>query len=118
MYTNTLFTIALGLRPPWDVKELQFDEEAKRMNIAIDLTRGADFPCPVWSQPAKVHDTEEKIWRHLDLFRRSAYLTAQVPRCTSGKHGVKQVQIPWARPGSGFNLLFKPCSWRWSKSCR
>jgi transposase len=107
MDTNTLFTMALGLQAPWEVKNLQFNEEAKRLEIAIDFTRGADFPCPVCGQPAKVHDTEEKTWRHLDFFQHSAYLTARVPRCKCDVDGVKQVQVPWARPGSGFTLLFE-----------
>ena len=107
MDTNTLFTMALGLQAPWEVKNLQFDEEAKRLDISIDFTRGADFPCPVCGQPAKVHDTEEKTWRHLDFFQHAAYLTARVPRCKCDVDGVKQVQVPWARPGSGFTLLFE-----------
>ena len=107
MDTNTLFTMALGLQAPWEVKNLQFNEEAKRLDIAIDFTRGADFPCPVCGQPAKVHDTEEKTWRHLDFFQHAAYLTARVPRCKCDEHGVKQVAVPWAREGSGFTLLFE-----------
>jgi len=107
MDTNTLFTMALGLQAPWEVKNLQFDEEAKRLDIALDFTRGADFPCPACGQLSKVHDTEEKTWRHLDFFQHAAYLTARVPRCKCDAHGVKQVQVPWARPGSGFTLLFE-----------
>lgn len=107
MDTNTLFTMALGLQPPWGIKHLQFNEEAKRLDITIDFNRGADFPGPVCGQPAKVHDTEEKTWRHLDFFQHAAYLTARVPRCKCDVDGVKQVQVPWARPGSSFTLLFE-----------
>jgi transposase len=107
MDTNSLFTMALGLQAPWEVKHLQFDEEAKRLDITIDFTRGADFPCPVCGQPAKVHDTEEKTWRHMNFFQYACYLTARVPRCKCDKDGVKQVQVPWARPGSGFTLMFE-----------
>lgn len=107
MDTNTLFTMALGLQAPWEVKNLHFDGEARRLDIELDFTRGATFPCPVCGVPSKVHDTEEKTWRHLDFFQHSAHLTARVPRCTCGEHGVKQVQVPWARPGSGFTLLFE-----------
>jgi transposase len=107
MDTNTLFTMALGLQAPWEVKNLHFDGETRRLDIEIDFTRGATFPCPVCGVPSKVHDTEEKTWRHLDFFQHSAHLTARVPRCTCGAHGVKQVQVPWARPGSGFTLLFE-----------
>jgi hypothetical protein len=30
-----------------------------------------------------------------------------VPRCTCDDHGVKRVEVPWARAGSGFTLLFE-----------
>jgi transposase len=107
MDANALFTMALGLSSPWEVKELVFAAESRRLDIRIDFPRGSSFPCPECGEPSKVHDTEEKSWRHLDFFQHSAYLTARVPRCRCDHHGVKQVQVPWARPGSGFTLLFE-----------
>jgi transposase len=107
MDTKLLFTMALGLQAPWEVVDLTFDEAAHRLDILIDFTRGADFPCPVCGQPCKVHDTEEKTWRHMNFFQYACYLTARVPRCKCDKDGVKQVQVPWARPGSGFTLMFE-----------
>ena len=55
----------------------------------------------------KVHDTEQKTWRHLDFFQHEAYLTARVPRVICPEHEVQQVQVPWARERSGFTLLFE-----------
>ena len=107
MDANALFTMALGLSSPWEVKELVFTAESRRLDIRIDFPRGSSFPCPECGKPSKVHDTEEKSWRHLDFFQHSAYLTARVPRCRCDQHGVKQVEVPWARPGSGFTLLFE-----------
>ena len=53
MDTNLLFTMALGLKAPWEVVNLQFDEAAHRLDILIDFTRGAAFPCPVCGSPAR-----------------------------------------------------------------
>ena len=94
MDTKLLFTMALGLQAPWEVVDLKFDEEAHRLDILLDFQRGADFPCPVCGQPCKVHDTEEKTWRHMNFFQYACYLTARVPRCKCDKDGVKQVQVP------------------------
>ena len=94
MDPNTLFTMALGLQAPWEVKSLQFSAEDKRLDILVDFERGATFPCPECGKPAKAHDTEEKTWRHLDFFQHAAYLTARVPRCKCDEHGVKQVVVP------------------------
>ena len=35
------------------------------------------------------------------------HLTAPVPRVNCPEHGVKRIQVPWAREGSRFTLLFK-----------
>lgn len=107
MDTNLLFTAALGLQPPWEVKSLEFNVVERRLDILVDFQRGATFPCPVCRAPSKAHDTEEKTWRHLDFFQHAAYLTARVPRCNCEEHGVKSVEVPWARKGSGFTLLFE-----------
>ena len=52
-----------------------------------------------------VHDTQEKVWRHLDFFQYAAYLHARVPRVQCPEHSVHLVPVPWAREGSGFTLL-------------
>ena len=47
-------------------------------------------------------------WRHLDFFQFEAWLHAEVPRvaCSAcGKTG--QIDVPWAREGSGFTALFE-----------
>ena len=54
-----------------------------------------------------MHDTDDKAWRHLDFFEHQAYLNARVPRVRCSEHGVHLVSVPWARPGSGFTLLFE-----------
>jgi transposase len=104
-----LFGIALGINPPWEVVGIEFSKEAKRLDIKIDFKRGANFDCPVCGSPAPAYDTTEKTWRHLNFFQYEAYLTARVPRvkCPNTGCGVKQVQVPWARAGSGFTLLFE-----------
>ena len=107
MDTNTLFTMALGLQSPWEVRTLDFNADERRLDILVDFERGASFLCPICGQPAKVHDTEEKTWRHLDFFQHAAYLPVRVPRCKCDEHGVRQVEVPWAREGSGFTLLFQ-----------
>lgn len=54
-----------------------------------------------------VHDATDKTWRHLDFFQHKALLHARLPRVRCPEHGVRQVSVPWARPGSGFSLLFE-----------
>jgi transposase len=104
---NQLFTLALGLVPPWMVDEVQFTAEEKRLDLHVNFPRGSRFPCPVCGQDCPVYDTQEKVWRRLDFFQHAAYLHARVPRVQSPEHGVHLVPVPWAREGSGFTLLFE-----------
>ena len=103
-----LFQQALGLMDPWRVVECSFDVGERRLELRIDFEKGATFECPeCQARGCKVHDSEQKSWRHLDFFEHEAYLVARVPRVRCGEHGVRQVVLPWARPGSGFTLLFE-----------
>jgi len=107
--SESLFAVALGITPPLEVEGVSFSKENKRLDIKIGFHRGATFACPICGTASPVHDTSEKTWRHLNFFQFEAYLTARVPRvkCPNADHGVKQIQVPWARAGSGFTLLFE-----------
>ncbi len=93
---NQLFTLALGLVPPWAVDVVRFTVEEKRLDLYVNFSRGSHFPCPVCGQDCPVHDTQEKVWRHLDFFQHAAYLHARVPRVQCPEHGVHLVPVPWA----------------------
>jgi len=108
-----LFQIALGLDEKWFVVKSEFDPKAKRLDIYLDFKPGEVFPCPECGLESKVHDTDEKTWRHLNFFQHEAYIHARVPRVRCPKHGVKLIEIPWARKHSGFTILFYP----WPMPC-
>jgi transposase len=106
---KTLFAAALGLATPWEVWSVRFQPKEKRLDISIGFPPGSLFTCPICQSPnAKAYDTDEKGWRHLNFFEHEAWLNARVPRvkCDQGC-GVKRIDVPWARPGSGFTLLFE-----------
>ena len=109
MSSEALFSIALGITSPWQVEGIDFSEKNKRLDIKIGFNRGATFACPVCGTAAPAYDTKEKTWRHLNFFQYEAYLIARVPRvkCPNAACGVKRVSVPWARPDSGFTLLFE-----------
>ena len=108
MRDTDLFQLALGLTPPWEVVSSNFDPEQRRLDIRLGFPRGSMFACPQCGQMGlKAHDTVEKTWRHLNFFQHEAYLSAKVPRVKCDQCGVKLLAVPWARPGSGFTLLFE-----------
>ena len=107
MDTSHLFTAALQLQSPWKVGSVDFRDAGdggREPRVAIVFGPGARFHCPETACP--VHDTRERTWRHPDFFRYKAFIHAGVPRVSCPVHGVRTVPVPWARPGSGFTLLF------------
>lgn len=100
--------MALGLAPPWKVVSSEFNPDQKRLDIILDFPAGSSFVCPDCGQTnLKAHDTVQKSWRHLNFFQHEAYLSARVPRVKCPSCGIRLVDTPWARSGSGFTLLFE-----------
>ncbi len=108
MRDTTLLQLALALTPPWTVSRSDFDPEAHRLDIEIDFPSGSRFACPsCGAADCPAYDTERRTWRHLNFFQHQAYLNARVPRVRCDTCGIKTVGVPWARPDSGFTLLFE-----------
>ena len=112
METVDLFTAALNLSEPWQVEKVDFrkTENGKlELHIDIGFKRGGTFACPVdgCGKTATAYDTSERTWRHLNFFQYKTFIHARQPRIKCRDHGVKTVEVPWARPGSGFTLLFE-----------
>jgi transposase len=107
--SESLFTVALGLIPPWQVLDIQFDPEKGRIDFEVGFASGAKFSCPSCDEAGQgVHDTRHRTWRHLNFFQYQAFIHADLPRVrcsTCGK--TTQVTPPWSRPGSGFSLLME-----------
>jgi len=108
MKDTELFQLALGLTSPWHVVSCEFDLAKQRLDIEIDFPQGSVFACPVCGGGScGAYDTERHSWRHLNFFQHEAYMTARVPRVRCGSCGIKTIEVPWARSGSGFTLLFE-----------
>lgn len=57
---NQLFTMALGLVPPWIVDEVRFTAEEKRLDLHVNFPKGRCFPCHVRGQDCLVYDTKRR----------------------------------------------------------
>lgn len=108
MNENELFQAALGLLPPWLVDRCTFDVAVGRLDIYLDFPRGSVFSCPVCGTAhCKAYDTDNLTWRHLNFFQHQTFLHARTPRVECSRCGIHRVAVPWARPDSGFTLLFE-----------
>lgn len=54
------------------------------------------------------HSSYEKCWQHLSLFQSPCYIKADLPVFMDSRTGKTAViEVPKARKGSGFTLLFE-----------
>ena len=109
MNANDLLTLGLGLTEPWKVvgQKLDVNRQPSELRLAVEADRGVLYPCPTCGKLCKAHDFMEFSWRHLNFFQHHCLITARVPRVNCPDHGIRRVQVPWAREGSGFTLLFE-----------
>lgn len=110
MDQNTLFMMGLGLSAPWKVVRSGLEDSgagAKILYVDIEVEPGSTMPCPCCGKLCPLYDHEVKRWRHLNFWQHATYLSARVPRVQCPEHRVRQVDVPWARPESGFTLMFE-----------
>ena len=107
--SKDIITLGLGLQAPWEISGqlLDTDKNPHELRLAIQAQRGTRYPCPICGTLCHAHDFKEMTWRHLNFFQHHCYITAAVPRVRCQEHGVKQIEVPWARKGSKFTLLFE-----------
>jgi transposase len=109
MNSEQLFGMALGLHTPWQVDGIEFKPGAaggEELHLTLGFARGSRF-ADAKGQACPVHDTVSRTWQHLNFFEHACYLHCQVPRIKTSEGKVETVPVPWARPGSGFTLLFE-----------
>lgn len=109
MHGNDIIALGLGIEVPWKItgQTLNTESSPHELRITLSSDRGSTFPCPHCGEQCKPHDFKEMTWRHLNFFQHHCYITAAVPRVRCREHGVKRIQVPWARKGSKFTLLFE-----------
>src|ERR1051325_5960743 len=107
MTDHELYTQLLGLTPPWQVRDVTLDLEARSVRVRVKPRAEVQWLCPECRQPAPGYDDrEERAWRHLDSCEFTTWLVARVPRVQCPLHGVKTVAVPWAEPHSRFTRAF------------
>lgn len=110
MNSSEIFSMALGLVPPWYVENAEFVDipgiPTKELHLFLNFEKGYKFT-DIDGNKTSAYDTVERQWQHLNFFQHNCFLHARVPRIKSKDGKIHQVSVPWARPGSGFTLLFE-----------
>jgi len=108
MQDTELYRHVLGLEKPWKVDRVNLDVPGGRVDVWAVHEEGLRWSCPECRTELTIYDhAPERIWRHLDTCQFKTYLHARVPRVDCPRHGVKQVNIPWAEARARFTALFE-----------
>ena len=103
-----LYAQILGIQSPWFVGNVVLQTEAGQVDIWLEHEPRAIWRCPECGRELTCRDhAEERAWRHLDTCQFKTFIHARIPRVECKDHGVRQVSVPWAEPGSRFTLLME-----------
>jgi transposase len=115
MQDRDLYAQILGLKRPWSVRNVELDNTAEEVVVQVEHDRTETLLCPECGKACPGYDSRRRRWRHLDTCQFKTILEAEVPRIECGEHGVKQIALPWAEPGSGFTALYECLVINWLK---
>lgn len=100
--------MALGIEEPIYIEKIDFDKSLGELYIHINFRKGGRFTCSEFGKKdLPVHDTEDKVWRHLNFFQYKCYIHLRTPRTDCPECGVRLFTSFWLRSGSGFTMLFE-----------
>ena len=112
---ESLYAAVLGLSGAWKIDRVKTDLKAGEVHVWVALPKGERWVCPECLAAAPIHDHLERRWRHLDTCQFRTLVHARVPRLDCPTHGIKQLPVPWAEPGSQFTALFEVLAIDWLK---
>lgn len=107
MRDKDLYQQILGIKSPWRVFDVDLDVKGEAVTVHVALESNAELLCPECGASCPGYDSRPRTWRHLDTCQFQTILAADVPRVECPEHGVRQIRVPWAEPGSGFTALFE-----------
>lgn len=101
-----LYRAILSLTPPWTVIKVDLDVKGQQVTVTVNAGE-CPFRCPECQAEVPGYDRKPRRWRHLDTCQFTTWIVTEVPRVECPTHGVKQLPVPWAEPGTQFTALFE-----------
>ena len=106
MRDTELYRAILGLTPPWTVGSVDAGHAGGQVVVWVDAGRRRPFAVPGVPGRGALTTSAAAVAapRHLPVHDLDRGGRAPVECAT---HGVKQIRVPWAEPGSQFTALFE-----------
>lgn len=108
-----MYAVLLGLTKPWEVESVEVKPTEGEVHVWVALPDKTVWVCPECLVEAPIHDHQERTWRHLDTCQYKTLVHARIPRLNCPTHGVRQLKVFWAEPGSHFTALFESLAIDW-----
>jgi len=105
--TRSFYEEILELGPSWTVRSVELHAESKEVEVAVEAVHEGFLACAECGASSRVHDQRRRRWRHLDTCQLQTIIVAGIPRVRCEEHGVHQIRVPWAEPGSRFTALLE-----------
>lgn len=86
------------------------------MSLAIGLANGPELACTECEKASPRCEARLRHSRQLATCQFQTILEAEGPRVECPEHGVKQVRVPWAEPGSRFTALMEAVVIDWLRA--
>ena len=115
MRDKQLYQQILGIESPWRVVDVELTATNEEVRVYIQRKKRVGLTCPQCGKKCAGYDTHRRAWRHLDTCQFKTILIADIPRTQCPAHGIHQIPVPWAEPGSGFTALFERLVIDWLK---
>ena len=101
-----LYQQILGLTEPWRVEQVTLKPKDKTVEVRVGYADTL-WGCPQCQQRMRIHDYEERRWRHLDSCQFQTIIVSRVPVVRCPTHGTQTVAVPWAEKYARFTRLFE-----------
>lgn len=98
------FSEIMDLSAPYSIEKIVRDQaSSNRVDIYLKIEQGFRP-----SKFDKLHSYKTRTWQHLDIMQYSCYVHCKIPiYYNTRKDRHELLEVPWARKGSGFTLLFE-----------
>lgn len=110
-----LYEQILDLSSPWSVELVQLDKDTKHLDVFVSCDADTQLFCPKCCMPSPRYDFRKRSWRHMDTCQYSTLVHASIPRVECDRHGVIQLDTPWAEKNSRFTAMFECLVINWLK---
>jgi transposase len=118
MDDKKLFTKILGLKPPWFITKVVFNESEQRIDIYVDHESHIQIRCPECEKFFGTYDhSPERVYRHLDTCQMQTYVHVCLPRVNCPTHGVKQIISEFGENSSEMTFAFESHVLRVAREC-